>query len=178
MGYLHNDPCLLNAKPDEPMFVGLGRDPVAALMARWWARMSTGHQEPEWIDEALHIADVMAAYAAEHHPDKLARIDFTPVFGSLVTLRSARWWRSNGTLHEDREPAVVVNGDIYDNRQRTITRVAVEGGSVIEQVPHWEPLPAADREVDPTIPEGSDPLVAFGWIWPHLDTVSIWDDGQ
>lgn len=58
--------CYANAAPDEPMFVLLGRDPMAGALVRAWAEMRalTG-EEPAKVAEARACADAMDAYATE-----------------------------------------------------------------------------------------------------------------
>lgn len=59
--------CYANAKPDEPMFVLLGRDPVASLVVKFWAKMRIAtHLNVEQdiqIEDALKVAGHMADYA-------------------------------------------------------------------------------------------------------------------
>ncbi len=56
--------CYANAKPDEPMFVLLGRDPMAATLVRAWADMrETLGEDPDKIAEARACADALDAWA-------------------------------------------------------------------------------------------------------------------
>lgn len=59
--------CFSKAEPDEPMFVLLGRDPVAATLVQLWAelRLRMG-ASPEKVEEARKCAFDMADYASEH----------------------------------------------------------------------------------------------------------------
>jgi len=56
--------CYENAKPDEPMFVLLGRDANAGLLVRLWAdiREQRG-EDPAKVAEARAVADQMDAWA-------------------------------------------------------------------------------------------------------------------
>lgn len=49
--------CYANAAPDEPMFVLLGRDPMAGMLVRMWAsfREATG-EDAEKVAEARRVA--------------------------------------------------------------------------------------------------------------------------
>ena len=56
--------CYVNAAPDEPMFVLLGRDKHAASLVRLWAIMRAKDGEDEAkIAEAMSCADAMDEYA-------------------------------------------------------------------------------------------------------------------
>lgn len=56
--------CFLAAKPDEPMFVLLGRDPGAGSLVRLWAsdREARG-EDPAKVAEARACADAMDEWA-------------------------------------------------------------------------------------------------------------------
>jgi hypothetical protein len=57
--------CYGKADPDEPMFVLLGRDPVASVVVRVWAelRSTLGKTEAAVLDEALSCADALGRWA-------------------------------------------------------------------------------------------------------------------
>lgn len=59
--------CYENAHPDEPMFVLLGRDPMAPLLVRLWAdaREAQGESSAK-VREARACADNQDAWAKEH----------------------------------------------------------------------------------------------------------------
>lgn len=63
-----NDPgkfdCYANAEPDEPMFILLGRDPMAGALVREWARWreATG-EDLKKVEEARACARLMDARA-------------------------------------------------------------------------------------------------------------------
>jgi cob(I)alamin adenosyltransferase len=58
--------CYANAKPDEPMFVLLGRDPMAADFVRAWAEMRQREGESmEVVNEALDCANAMEKWTRE-----------------------------------------------------------------------------------------------------------------
>jgi len=62
--------CYANAEPDEPMFVLLGRDPVASFVVHIWAdACATMGTSVDKIDEARHCADLMCAWAIEKGKD-------------------------------------------------------------------------------------------------------------
>ena len=62
--------CYESADPDEPMFVLLGRDPLAAELVRAWAAWRMKYRGPsEKVDEALACAAAM---------DEWRRRDDTP----------------------------------------------------------------------------------------------------
>jgi hypothetical protein len=63
-----NDPgkfdCYANAEPDEPMFILLGRDPMAGALVREWARWREASGEAaEITKEARDCAVLMDAHA-------------------------------------------------------------------------------------------------------------------
>lgn len=61
--------CYENAAPDEPMFVLLGRDPVAGLLVLAWIelRAQLGQaREDEQLKEAEQCAVAMGRYAENH----------------------------------------------------------------------------------------------------------------
>jgi hypothetical protein len=56
--------CYANAQPDEPMFVLLGRDPMAGMLVRQWAAMRQAKGEDiSKVQEALNCADALDAWA-------------------------------------------------------------------------------------------------------------------
>lgn len=56
--------CYVNADPDEPMFILLGRDPMAGALVREWARMREArHEDSLKIAEAHACADAMDHWA-------------------------------------------------------------------------------------------------------------------
>jgi len=59
--------CYANAHPDEPMFVLLGRDPLAGLLVRLWAeaRSALGGTSEEKLAEAYRCADAMGVWATD-----------------------------------------------------------------------------------------------------------------
>jgi hypothetical protein len=65
--------CYNNANPDEPMFILLGRDPMAGALVREWAEWRKQMGEPvEKIAEALACADAMDAWASSLGKEPLA----------------------------------------------------------------------------------------------------------
>ena len=56
--------CYANAGPDEPMFVLLGRDPMAPELVRAWADWREGEgEDPGIVEEARECAEVMEEHA-------------------------------------------------------------------------------------------------------------------
>jgi hypothetical protein len=57
--------CYYKAAPDEPIFVLLGRDPVASVVVRFWIQMRKliGGTQQDKLDEALRCARYMEDYA-------------------------------------------------------------------------------------------------------------------
>jgi len=56
--------CYANARPDEPLFVLLGRDRHAAGLVRLWALLrAKDGEDPEKVAEALACADAMDVHA-------------------------------------------------------------------------------------------------------------------
>lgn len=68
--------CYAAAEPDEPMFVLLGRDPVAGSLVRAWVRVRRvlGWGKPEKMTEALECADAMDEWA-RRDPDVAPDVD-------------------------------------------------------------------------------------------------------
>lgn len=56
--------CYANAEPDEPMFILLGRDPMAGALVRRWAdlRGERGEDQKK-VQEAYEIADELDKWA-------------------------------------------------------------------------------------------------------------------
>jgi hypothetical protein len=64
--------CYANAKPDEPMFVLLGRDPMAGVLVRQWAAWREARGESkEKVAEARACADSLDAYCKSLGKDPL-----------------------------------------------------------------------------------------------------------
>lgn len=63
--------CYANAEPDEPMFILLGRDPVAWLLVDLWAatREELGKTAPEKRQEAADCAFRMRDWAEAQRKD-------------------------------------------------------------------------------------------------------------
>lgn len=79
--------CYANAHPDEPMFVLLGRDPLAAVLVGLWARYreATG-EDPAKVAEARQCAKAMDGWARRlgKNPSEVAW-----KFGQLMGERAA-----------------------------------------------------------------------------------------
>jgi hypothetical protein len=68
--------CYSRAEPDEPVFVLLGRDPVASLVIEYWAELRavlSTSDEPEKLNEAMDCARAMRAWAEAHGKEALVR---------------------------------------------------------------------------------------------------------
>ena len=57
--------CYTNAEPDEPMFVLLGRDPLASLLVRFWIFLRED-EDPAKVAEARTCADALEKWAIDH----------------------------------------------------------------------------------------------------------------
>lgn len=58
-----NFDCYANAQPDEPMFILLGRDPMAPQLVELWAQYREANDEhPDKVQEARKCADDMRAW--------------------------------------------------------------------------------------------------------------------
>lgn len=64
--------CMANAEPDEPYFVLLARDPLAAELVLAWAilRRATVDEGPAQADEAAACAGAMERWRARNRADK------------------------------------------------------------------------------------------------------------
>lgn len=60
-----NHDCLAKARPGEPMFILLGRDPDAHNIVRLWAQRRRDAGDPGHAIPVLDIADAMQTYAAQ-----------------------------------------------------------------------------------------------------------------
>lgn len=69
--------CYSAAEPDEPMFILLGRDPLASFLVGWWAGLKMSldpkaDEKGDKIKDALECAQAMDAWIVEHgDADKL-----------------------------------------------------------------------------------------------------------
>ena len=68
--------CYDNVHPDEPMFVLLGRDPMAGALVRQWAdaRERRG-EDAEKVSEARRCADALDAWAIGLGKAPLVKLD-------------------------------------------------------------------------------------------------------
>lgn len=70
--------CLANAKPDEPYFLLLARDPVAPILVRLWVTLRTGvdngDADKAQREEALACRNAMMMYLEKNHPEKLDKV--------------------------------------------------------------------------------------------------------
>jgi hypothetical protein len=69
--------CYVNAAPDEPMFILLGRDPVASFVVEFWINLRRiregGSPDEVQLEEALSCARSMRDFAIEK--GKLSQIE-------------------------------------------------------------------------------------------------------
>lgn len=72
MGYKGDDPCWESADADEPLFVGKGRDPAAAVMTLVWAALAEGCQPEGQVREAREHAGRMFDYCEARNPGRRA----------------------------------------------------------------------------------------------------------
>lgn len=79
--------CYANAEPDEPMFILLGRDPIAEVLVMLWAdiREALGGADPEKMAEARLCAEQLAAWARSKgkDPDN-AKLATAGVFARII----------------------------------------------------------------------------------------------
>ena len=57
--------CYSAADPDEPMFILLGRDPLAPFLVGWWVGLKSAHDpnaSEEKLKEAMETANAMDAW--------------------------------------------------------------------------------------------------------------------
>ena len=92
-----NDPgafdCYANAAPDEPMFILLGRDPVASCVVEFWVlmRCAIDKHEPEKLEEARACATKMRMYVADlgaANPEK--SVDLARAVDAMQALMDTR----------------------------------------------------------------------------------------
>ena len=67
--------CYAAADPDEPMFILLGRDPIAPFLVGWWAGLKSTHDpnaDEAKLKEAMETAQAMDAWCLKlNREDKL-----------------------------------------------------------------------------------------------------------
>lgn len=69
--------CYAAAAPDEPMFVLLGRDPLAAMLVGWWAGLKSSldpSADEEKIKEALLVAQQMDQWLLSLNSEEKMRL--------------------------------------------------------------------------------------------------------
>lgn len=82
--------CYENAEPDEPMFVLLGRDPIAPFIVDLWAGMREQLRGPgPKVEEASRCAEAMMQWG-EVHGSGSDQIDASGVYHSLIRRRPTR----------------------------------------------------------------------------------------
>ena len=64
--------CYTNAEPDEPMFVLLGRDPVAPFLVSLWAKIRYGDAEAAFYVFQKMCKTLIPKYDAAPDVDKVA----------------------------------------------------------------------------------------------------------
>jgi hypothetical protein len=64
--------CLNKAAVDEPIFVLRAKDPAASQTVRLWAVMAYRNHEPEKLDEARALADMMDKWRQANIPETSA----------------------------------------------------------------------------------------------------------
>ena len=74
---LNPSSCLNRARPDELIFVICSDDPLAAQTVRHWATMAEGLHEPEKVDRARALADMMEKQRQEGLP----KVTPAPTYG-------------------------------------------------------------------------------------------------
>jgi hypothetical protein len=127
--------CYAKAEPDEPMFVLLGRDPLAATLVRAWARRYEGNgQEPKKIDEARACADALEIWAnslgnSGPAPSLMTQAEETRLRNAEIDCKTLRETVSNlernlVTVREERHTLLEANQRATD--QRDHLRVALD----------------------------------------------------
>jgi hypothetical protein len=92
-----NFDCYANADPDEPMFILLGRDPMAASLVEAWAICREVNGESvEKVNEALVCADAMRRWCKKR--------EIKAANTSSLALLDAMRFRALGTSKPVREP--------------------------------------------------------------------------
>jgi len=105
--------CYKEAKPNEPMFVLLGRDPRAPALVRAWADASEARgTNPAKVAESRSCADAMDVYRAELAGDPLpgAPAKRPPCWGHADNRTPDRWVGA----FESREAAIEDGREQYD----------------------------------------------------------------
>lgn len=71
-----NFDCYAAAAPDEPLFVLLGRDPLAPTLVRLWAllRSQEGESDEAKVQEALTAAEDMQRWIIQNRPGKCKKL--------------------------------------------------------------------------------------------------------
>lgn len=62
--------CLNKAADDEPVFVLRAKDPIAALVVRYWAHLADDVHELEKRKEARELANQMDVWRNKNVPDR------------------------------------------------------------------------------------------------------------
>ena len=77
--------CYANAEPDEPMFVLLGRDPMASALVKLWAHLrALEGEDPDVVSEAIDCAEAMKRHVVSvGKEDASDRID--GIFDNLMS---------------------------------------------------------------------------------------------
>ena len=58
------------AEDDEPMFTLLARDPLAPVLVRLWAELTTARGKDDQNEEAFKCAEKMGEWYAENRPSR------------------------------------------------------------------------------------------------------------
>lgn len=110
--YPGQDPCITKAKPGEPQFMLLGRDPVAASLVCLWAAVRAEAQNikptaPDRIADAMVIAEHMAVWCALDGREVIDVLDYLP----LDVLASALGRRGHNVVPGGAIIAAELRGD-------------------------------------------------------------------
>lgn len=118
--------CYANADPDEPMFILLGRDPLAPLLVRRWAELrQRDGEDPKKVGEACACADAMEAWrkrglTIKHARSLLAEID--QIFTDAASWNDNSEARKNGAPPIDPDP----DGQLRKIREGLVGVLAAE----------------------------------------------------
>jgi hypothetical protein len=144
--------CYQHARPDEPMFVLLGRDPFAGLLVRLWAeaRAELGTTSEEKLAEAYRCADAMGSWAIDERK-------------SVAVAKAA--------LHK----IMVKRATVGDEARGVASDRAVEGMAPAKWPPTSCEHPIAHRRVHPATADRTEKKEACGvclsyrWRDPFVD---------
>lgn len=107
--------CYIKAQDDEPMFILLGRDPVAWAVLEYWIELRTifAHelkQMPEQLIEAMSLVKDMKKWARERKPELIESVEAGIRYLEKVQSRAHIRQSRPQHWHERRENRIVYKG--------------------------------------------------------------------